>query len=364
MSRNFGLLMFGIAAGSTLGLFLWQPWADTTAAEPPKFGESRGGSPEPDTEPAAPTQFAEGRGNAAGANVKAIPFDGDRAIKYLKELCDIGPRISGSDGMKKQQELLTKHFEKHGATVSQQKFQGKQPSQQQAVPMTNLIAKWHPDKSKRLILCAHYDTRPIADQEAERAKWNKPFLSANDGTSGVAFLMEMAHHIKDLPCAYGIDIVLFDGEEFVFNTTGGFGAFGTDDYFLGSEHFGRTYDTERRKHPWNYEGAVLFDLFAAKNARLAVEGHSAALAPNLVEEIWKTAAALKAKSFVYERGFRRGVDVMDDHIALNRYGIPAVDIIDFDYAHWHKLSDLPDQCSVAQMSEVANVITTWLQNKK
>src|SRR3954470_2166032 len=102
--------------------------------------------------------------------------------------------------------------------------------------MTNLIVSWFPERKSRVILCAHYDTRPNADQEADRTKWGKPFVSANDGGSGVALLMELAHAMKDLPTGVGVDFVLFDGEEYVFT-----GPDGNDDYFLGSRHFATDY---------------------------------------------------------------------------------------------------------------------------
>jgi hypothetical protein len=311
-----------------------------------------------EAKPADAPRFAEGRTTSSGAAVKTIPFDGERSVKYVKELCDIGPRISGSDGMVKQQELVIRHFEKHGATIIRQEFEAKQKSQDKKVKMTNLIAKWHPEKTKRIILCSHYDTRPHADEEIDQTKWSKPFLSANDGTSGVGFLMEMAHHLKDLPCNYGIDIVLFDGEEYIFKK--GFLGDG-DDFFFGSEHFGKLYTENRRKLSYSYDAAVLFDLFAHKDARLAIEGNSQTIAPELVREIWDTAASVKAKSFKYERGFARGYEVLDDHVALLRAGIPAIDIIDFDYTHWHKLSDTAEQISPTPMSEVGLVITRWLQ---
>jgi glutaminyl-peptide cyclotransferase len=307
-------------------------------------------------------QFAQDRATPGGPNVKAIPFDGDRAIKYLKTLCDLGPRISASDGMKKQQEIIVKHCEGLGGKVIRQSWDAKQKSRKSTTPMVNLIVQFQPEKAKRIILCTHYDTRPSADEEEDRSQWAKPFMSANDGTSGVAFLMEMAHHLKDLPCAYGIDLIFFDGEEYIFDKGRVYGE--GDDFFLGSEHFGKDYEKNRRKLPYSYEAGVLFDLFAHENARLAVEGYSYAMAPNLVNEIWKTAAEVKAKSFRFERGFRRNPDVLDDHIALNRAGIPAVDIIDFDYAHWHRLTDTADKCSAKTMSEVGLVITTWLQSKK
>ena len=143
---------------------------------------------------------------------KAGAFDGDRALAYLSLLCDIGPRISGSEGMAKQQELLQKHFEKHGAKVALQKFDGKQPSREKAVPMANMIVSWRPESAKRIIICGHYDTRPIADQETNTRDWTRPFVSANDGTSTVALMMELAHQMKDLKTELGVDFVIFDAE--------------------------------------------------------------------------------------------------------------------------------------------------------
>ena len=178
--------------------------------------------------------------------------------------------------------------------------------------------------------------------------------------------MELAHGMgelaKALPADVGVDFVLFDGEEYIFEPGGS--PRGADRYFLGSEHFAAEYARNRSNLPYRYEAAVLFDLFAHKNARLAVEGYSYQFAPDLVNDLWRTAEAVGAKSFQYKRGFRRAVDVLDDHIALNRAGIPAVDVIDFDYDHWHMLSDTPDKCSGEQMAEVAKVVTTWLQGRK
>ncbi len=83
--------------------------------------------------------------------------------------------------------------------------------------MTNLIVSFFPDRERRVILCSHYDTRPIADQEPDPRKWREPFLSANDGGSGVAFLMELGNQMKDLPTKVGVDFVFFDGEEYIFD---------------------------------------------------------------------------------------------------------------------------------------------------
>jgi hypothetical protein len=282
---------------------------------------------------------------------KEIDFDAKRAMEYLETLCKIGPRLSGSDGMKQQQELLTKHFEKFGGKVSLQEFKGKQPSRNEAVAMANMIVTWRPETKKRILLCGHYDTRPIADQEQDRRNWNKPFVSANDGTSTVAFFMELAHHMKEMPLNVGVDFILFDAEEYIYEPQ-------RDKFFLGSDHFAAEYKKNPPGH--KYHAGVLLDLFAGKNATFPVEENSRFLAGPLVEEIWVEARRLGVKRFE----FKQGPEVLDDHMALNRVGIPTIDIIDFEYRHWHKLSDLPEACSGESMKDVARVVTSWMMKQK
>jgi glutaminyl-peptide cyclotransferase len=286
---------------------------------------------------------------------KAGNFDGDRALAYLSVICDLGPRISGTEGMTKQQELIQKHFEKHGATVTLQKFDGKQPSREKSVPMANMIVSWHPTKKERVILSGHYDTRPIADQETNVRDWTKPFASANDGASTVAFFMEMAPLMKDLKTEVGVDFVLFDGEEFIFERN-------RDKFFLGSDHFAAQYLKDKGKVGPKYKAAINLDLFAGKGAVFPIEVNSSLMAGPVVEDVWKIAEGLGVKCFKFEYGEERGV--LDDHIALNRAGIPAIDIIDFSYDHWHRLSDTPDKCSAESMASVAKVLMAWMQKVK
>jgi hypothetical protein len=283
-----------------------------------------------------------------------IAFDAVRAMGYLEEVCKIGPRVSGSEGMKQQQELLKKHFEAHGGKVEFQRFPARQKSQKQPVEMVNMIISWHPERKRRVILCAHYDTRPIADQEADPRKWREPFLSANDGGSGVALLMELARHLKDVKTSVGVDVVFFDGEEYIFDPapTG-------DRYFIGSEHFANVYRGARSQK--TYVAAILLDMIAGKNARFPAEPNSWVRAGALVQEVWKIAAELKCTAFEHQIG---RVAVQDDHLSLLQVGIPAIDIIDFDYPHWHRLSDVPANCSAESMDQVARVLVAWLQRVK
>jgi glutaminyl-peptide cyclotransferase len=339
------LLVAGlIGAVATFG-FLLRPWGGQAGERPLDF--------DPD-KPAKPDKFAQDRGGAPEAPMP--PFDSDRVMAYLKQLCDIGPRVSGTAGMTKQIELLTKHFEKHGGTVRKQTFEAKQRSQSAKVGMTNLIVSWFPDRPRRVILCSHYDTRPRAHEEPNRTDWVKPFVSANDGTSGVAMLMELAHTIGTLTTPVGVDFVLFDGEEYVFEPTGPLG--GGDKFFFGSDHFADDYAASKATRKFTYEAAILFDLFAHPGAKFPAEEYSYAKAPDLVTAFWTAAVAVRATSFQN----LVGGGVQDDHLALNRVGIPAIDVIDFDgyRQHWHRLSDTPDKCDGKQIAEVARVTVRWL----
>jgi hypothetical protein len=356
MSHVLGWFLIAAVVATGIAVpFWWLTQTEPVVAEPelaPRL--SRDGEPDDKNTPRL-TEFATGKDGGNG--VAEVKFDEARALKYLKQLCDLGPRISGTEAMKKQQELIEKHFKDLGATVTRQEFKGKQLSRKEAVDMVNLIISWHPEKTRRVLISSHYDTRPIADQEKNRANWNRPFLSANDGSSGVAFLMELGHHMKELKSEFGVDFVLFDGEEYVFETaqTGG-----GDKYFFGSEYFADDYTKSKDKRKFRYDAGFLLDLFAGKDAELRVEHYSYAAAKPLIDQVWGLAKELGAKSFKYEGGY----EVQDDHLALIRAGIPTIDIIDFDYAHWHKLSDTPDKVSGAQMAEVSKVLTTWLQKAK
>lgn len=303
------------------------------------------------------SQFGTERGGAGGgAAVKPVPFDGKQAMKYLRSICDIGPRMSGTDKMKKQQELIQKHFEDLGAKVEYQKFSAKQNSVKGEIDFANMIISFFPEKKRRVILCSHYDTRPIADQEPDPRDWPKPFVSANDGGSGVAMLMEMGNHMKDMKTSVGVDFVLFDGEEYIFQTKGP----NKDEYFIGSKYFAKSWKQTDKKQRCDYAAAILLDMTAGKNLKLPLEVNSYRYHPELCREIWAIAKEQKAKSFMGEWGH----EVQDDHLPLQKAGIPAIDLIDFDYIHWHRLSDTPDNCTADSFEQVANVLSVWLQRKK
>jgi hypothetical protein len=322
-----------------VGVLMFQPWSGN--AEPPARPRGPGFAEDRDPPPAV----------AAAA---PVAFNAKRSMQYLEALCKIGPRISGTEGMTKQQELLEKHFKDLGGKITWQRFTAKQRSVRKAVDMANLIVSFYPERDRRVIVCSHYDTRPIADQEPNRRRWREPFVSANDGGSGVALMMELAHHMKGLKTTVGVDFVFFDGEEYIYDRD-------DDVYFFGSKHFGSEYKKERRASKKRYTAAVLLDMVGGKTASFPIEKNSWSYAAPLVREVWGIAAELKCRSF--NTGFSK-FEVLDDHIALNNAGIPAIDVIDFDYAHWHRLTDVPKNCAPEPLDQVARVVSVWIQRQK
>ena len=290
-------------------------------------------------------------------------FNGERAYGYLKQLCSLGNRMSGSPGMLKQQQLLEKHFTDLGGRVGFQKFQfRKHPLTGRPVPMANLIVQWHPESSERIMLCAHYDTRPRPDREPDpRRARNGIFLGANDGASGVAVLMELGNHVRNLPSRYGLDFVLFDAEEFVFDER-------RDQFFLGSEWFARKYRNEPPPH--QYLAGVLLDMVGDAKLSIYQERYSATWKDTrpLVKEIWATAKRLGVREFIPRIGYQTAV--RDDHLPLHNIArIPVVDIIDFEYPDrfnrfWHTTADAPGRCSADSLGKVGRVMQEWLATKR
>jgi hypothetical protein len=158
--------------------------------------------------------------------------------------------------------------------------------------------------------------------------------------------------MKELKTEVGVDFVFFDGEEYVFNRE--------DEYFFGSKHFGSEYRKNRGTK--RYLGAILLDMIGGKNASFPIEQTSWWKAQGLVRDVWGIAAELKVAAFRSDEFSKFAVE--DDHVPLNANGIPAIDVIDFDYRHWHRLTDLPENCSGESLEQVARVLAAWLQRVK
>lgn len=210
--------------------------------------------------------------------------------------------------------------------------------------MTNLIASFNSKESQRIFLAAHWDTRPMADRDPDPNNRNTPILGANDGASGVAVLLEIARNLSLSSPEIGVDIILFDGEDF-----GDEGDL--DEYFLGSRIFA--------ENSVNYKPrfGILLDMIGDAQLAIPVEGYSQEYLPHIVNKIWSTAESLG--EYVFER--RTGSYIEDDHKMLIEKGIPCIDLIDFAYPdeshrYWHTLEDTPDKCSPESLGSVGRVL--------
>ncbi|MFM7594429.1 MAG: M28 family peptidase, partial [Isosphaeraceae bacterium] len=270
--------------------------------------------------------------------LKPAAIDAARAFGYLKAICDIGPRTEGSAANERQRLMVAEHFRKNGLEIKEQAFDATDPSNRQRKRLTNLIGSWQPEKKRRVVLGAHYDTRPYPDQDPDPAKRRSRFIGANDGASGVALLMEIANHLPKMTTDWGVDLVLFDGEELVYQDG--------DPYFLGSRHFARQYLAQARSRDWKYDAGLVLDMVADKDLLIEQEQYSIEYAPNVVRDLWSVAAQLGEKRFSRSVG----PAVLDDHIPLNQAKIPTADVIDFEYPHWHTADDTPDKCSGESMA--------------
>lgn len=291
---------------------------------------------------------------AAAAETEPQAFSGTQAFKHLAAICAIGPRPTGSEAMRQQRAMLAEHFRNDGGKVSGQAFQIRDRNTGKPVHVENIIVSWHPDRTDRILIAAHYDTRPFPD--LDRVNPRGPFIGANDGASGVALLMELGRFMPDLPGPVGVDFVLFDAEEYVFGPR--------DPFFIGSTFFARQYVTDRKagRGP-TYRAAVVVDMVADRDLQIWQEMNSLSWPESrpIVESIWGVAARLGVREFVP----RPKHEIKDDHLPLRNLGrIPSCSIIDFDYPPWHTTKDLPDACSGESLEKVGRVVLAWLREQR
>jgi len=264
--------------------------------------------------------------------------DGARAFAHLQAQVDCGPRVPDTPGAACGRRLILEHLSRFAPRVTTQEFTLADPYGQDSLHLVNLQASFYLDRPARVLLGAHYDTRPRADQDTGRAR-DLPILGANDGASGVAVLLEVAQLLGGWDPGIGVDLVFFDGEDY--------GREGDlDHYLLGSRYF------VRHRGAYHPQAMILLDMVGRRGLRIPIEAYSQHQAPQLVDLVFSVAESLGVVSFVRELG----KPVVDDHVPVLQAGIPALDLIDLDDPAWHTHADLPDRCSPQSLAEVATVL--------
>jgi len=284
--------------------------------------------------------------NEKSSAINSPPFDGAHAFEMLKQQCAFGPRTPGTAAHDSCLDFLESQLEQAAANVVRQIFSHTIDKTRQEVVLTNLIVSFNLDAVDRVLLCAHWDSRPWADQDANPANHDKPIVGANDGASGVAVLLEIARVLHATPPPIGVDIVLFDGED--LGTAGS-----SETFAAGSRYFASQKDAR-----YNPRYGILLDMVGDRNLNLYKEGNSVRYAADVVNRVWSLAQRLGISEFMFEQRY----EVADDHVPLLNVGIPCIDLIDFDYPHWHTLADTPDKCSPESLEKIGRVVLAAIYN--
>ncbi len=265
-----------------------------------------------------------------------LEFSGEKALEHVQALVDLGPRPPESAALKKAQTYIRENLTQVGWEVSQQSFPADTP--RGSVHFINLIAHW-PNASSRaqkFLLCSHYDTKTFDSIE---------FVGANDGGSSTGALLEMARVLSLHPeLAEKVELVFFDGEE-------AYDRFTKTDGLYGSRFFARRMKAAGMVKL--YRGAIIWDMMGDKDLTITLSPDSPVA---LTRDIFSAATALNARAhFTYANS-----DILDDQTPLEKVGVPAIDLIDFDYPPWHTSEDTMDKLSAASLQTVGAVTAYYL----
>ncbi len=252
-------------------------------------------------------------------------FNADSAYAYCEAQCTFGPRVMNSVAHDKCADWIIGRFRQYGCSVESQKvdltgYDGT------TLKANNIIASYRPEATTRILLCAHWDSRPWADNDPDSANWHKPVMAANDGASGIAVMLEVARLLQSsvqepLRQDLGLDFVCFDAEDW-----------GTprwsesleegDTWALGAQYWSQNL-------PQGYEAryGILLDMVGGQGARFYQESMSLQYAPEIVRKVWRAARQADYGNYFPRR---EGAMITDDHIPVNKYAnIPTIDIIPF-----------------------------------
>lgn len=283
---------------------------------------------------------ANGRTSSAGRAAPTPVFSADSAWAYLQKQVSFGPRVPGSAGHAAQLAWMKQFLRARADTVIAQEFTHTHTHTNKKIEMVNLFARFRPQADVRVLLIAHWDTRPTADNDEDPIKSKQPILGANDGASGTAVLLELANVLKNHSPTIGVDLLFVDGEDYGPDSA---------DMYVGATYFAANL-------PGGFQPmyGILLDMIADLSPVYPQEGNSQELAPEVVERVWRTAEQIGLGQFFPRRA---GGYITDDHMPLNRAGIRTIDIIDFQYPHWHTSEDVVANTSPRGLDAVGRVIT-------
>lgn len=290
-------------------------------------------------------------------SVVVPPFNADSAYYFVQKQVDFGPRVPGTKAHIACAEWLSEKLDSYADTVIVQAFRAR-TYDDVARNGKNIIASFGPEKKKRILLMAHWDTRPFADHDPDPSNHRTHIDGANDGGSGVGVLLEMARQFHMEQPEVGVDLVLFDLEDWGPPTD--LDLYKEEYWCLGSQYW------SKNPHVYGYDASfgILLDMVGAKNPVFPKEYFSMQYARYVVDLVWYTALNLGyGNTFLNQTGSGS----TDDHIFVNRIAnIPSIDIIHLDpsssnssfFEHWHTVSDNMESIDKQTLHMVGEVVMT------
>lgn len=265
---------------------------------------------------------------------------------HVETQCGFGPRVPGTAARDSAAAYIARTLESLGATVSVQTFEIKDPYGEGQLRLLNVMGSFAPKRDKRVLLGAHYDSRPRSDDEESDSLAVLPVPAAIDGAAGAGVLLEMARLVgAALPPEVGVDVVFFDGEDY-----------GVEDdlefYLIGSKYFVANLAGYRP------QCMVLVDMIGGVGTRVAREGYSRTHSPRLTNHLFSRAGELGLDYFINVDG----PPIYDDHVPFIQAGIEAANIFGYDYPHWHTTRDTPDKLDDDKVDQVGRLLTDLLYN--
>ena len=295
------------------------------------------------------------RKEGAAAQTAAAPpapstgFSGQAAYDYAKTQFDFGPRVPGSVAARKAGDWIISQMRARADTVIVQSFTYTTASGKK-LPLRNILARFRPELTDRVLYLTHWDSRPVAESAASEAERKMPTPGANDGASGVGMFIALGDVLRKTKPIVGVDLLFTDGEDY--------GDFGPPevDVLIGAKYFANHLPSPGYKPIFG----VLWDMIGDKDLRIPYEMNSFQQVPDVVSRVWQTAADLGyGNVFVQESG---GL-ITDDHIPLLNAGLRVIDVIDLTYPPHHTPQDTMDKISAQSLGIVGDVATALVTRK-
>ncbi|MEO5590329.1 MAG: M28 family peptidase [Gemmatimonadaceae bacterium] len=282
-----------------------------------------------------------------GETGESTSFDGEKAMEYASAQLAFGPRIPGTAAATKAGDWIVSEMEKRADTVMVQTWTHQTEDGKQ-LPMRNILARFNPHATQRILYVTHWDTRPRSDGAESPADRLLPVPGANDGASGVAMFMALGDALKKNPVTAGVDLLFVDGEDY-----------GQFDEKLADVLIGAAFFVKNPPEPgYRPIFGVLWDMIGDRDLRFLREGYSLEQAPEVVERVWSKAAELGYAS-VFVQTDTGGIT--DDHVPFLKAGYRMIDVIDLEYPDHHRPTDTIDKISAKSLSIVGAVAEALLR---